>query len=79
MQEFWYSRAISFFTTKVMTTGEGGMITTNNNKLFKKMKSNRQYGYKDSNQTLFDKKAHYKMNEFSVALGLTELKEFQKN
>ena len=40
-----------------MTTGEGGMITTNNNKLFKKMKSYRQYGFKDSNQTFLIKKA----------------------
>ena len=76
---FGIAGAISFFTTKVMTTGEGGMITTNNNKLFKKMKSNRQYGYKDSNQTLFDKKSsNYKMNEFSAALGLTELKRVSK-
>ena len=28
--------AISFFTTKVMTTGEGGMIVTNNKKFMKK-------------------------------------------
>ena len=29
----------SFFPTKVMTTGEGGMITTNNKELYDKMKS----------------------------------------
>jgi len=71
--------AVSFFTTKVMTTGEGGMITTNNKKLYKKMRSLRQYGFQDDDQTLFDKQSsNFKMNEFSAALGLTELKRVSK-
>ena len=32
--------AISFFTTKVMTTGEGGMIVTNNKNIYDKISSN---------------------------------------
>jgi len=76
---FGIAGAISFFTTKVMTTGEGGMITTNNKKLYEKMKSYRQYGFKKNDQKSFDKiSSNYKMNEFSAALGLVELKRVDK-
>ena len=34
----------SFYSTKVMTTGEGGIVTTNNKKLVEKMKSSREFG-----------------------------------
>ena len=34
----------SFFPTKVMTTGEGGMITTNKKELYEKMKSLKNFG-----------------------------------
>ena len=34
----------SFFSTKVMTTGEGGMVTTNDAGLVEKMKSIREFG-----------------------------------
>ncbi len=76
---FGIAGAISFFTTKVMTTGEGGMITTNSKKLYEKMQSLRQYGFKSSDQTLFNKiSSNYKMNEFSAALGLTELERIKE-
>ena len=34
----------SFFSTKVITTGEGGMVTTNDESLVEKMKSIREFG-----------------------------------
>ena len=34
----------SFFSTKVMTTGEGGVVTTNDKRLVAKMKSMREFG-----------------------------------
>jgi len=69
--------AISFFTTKVMTTGEGGMITTNNRKNFNKMYSLRQFGFM-KNKLLHDKvSGNYKLSEFSALLGIIELRRFK--
>jgi dTDP-4-amino-4,6-dideoxygalactose transaminase len=69
--------AISFFTTKVMTTGEGGMITTKNRKSFDKIYSLRQFGFM-KNKLLHDKvSGNYKLNEFSALLGLIELKRLK--
>ena len=69
--------AISFFTTKVMTTGEGGMITTNNKKNFNKMFSLRQFGFM-KNKLLHDKvSSNYKLSEFSALLGIIELKRLK--
>tara|TARA_A100001015_G_scaffold316556_1_gene431141 strand:- start:854 stop:1951 length:1098 start_codon:yes stop_codon:yes gene_type:complete len=65
--------AISFFTTKVMTTGEGGMITTNSKKRHEKMYSLRQFGFM-KNKLLHDKiSGNYKLSEFSALLGIIEL------
>jgi perosamine synthetase len=41
---FGIAGAFSFFSTKVMTTGEGGMVTTNDAQLVEKMKSMREFG-----------------------------------
>ena len=65
--------AISFFTTKVMTTGEGGMITTNSKNNYEKMYSLRQFGFM-KNKLLHDKiSGNYKLSEFSALLGIIEL------
>ena len=69
--------AISFFTTKVMTTGEGGMITTNNRKNFNKMYSLRQFGFM-KNKLMHDQvSGNYKLSEFSALLGIIELKRLK--
>lgn len=41
---FGTAAGFSFFSTKVMTTGEGGMVTTNDAKLAETMKSLREFG-----------------------------------
>ena len=41
---FGIAAGFSFFSTKVMTTGEGGIVTTNNKSLVKKMRSMREFG-----------------------------------
>ncbi|MDA9615681.1 DegT/DnrJ/EryC1/StrS family aminotransferase [Candidatus Pelagibacter sp.] len=68
----------SFYPTKVMTTGEGGMITTNNKKLFKQMNSYKNFG-RGSNPNLIDFYGfNYKISEFTAILGILELKRIQK-
>ena len=41
---FGVAAGFSFFSTKVMTTGEGGMVTTNDAAMTEKMKSLREFG-----------------------------------
>ena len=71
---FGIAGAISFFTTKVMTTGEGGMVTTNKKNLYKTMYSMRRFGMK-KNKIFHDHiSGNYKLSEFSALLGIIELK-----
>jgi perosamine synthetase len=64
----------SFFPTKVMTTGEGGMITTNNENIYKEIQSLKNFG-RDNDDYSFCIKArgfNYKINEFTGLLGSME-------
>jgi len=69
----------SFSATKVMTTGEGGMILTNVEEYANKIKCIREFG-----STTKDKHLHemiggnFKMTELQSALGLTELERVHK-
>ena len=63
----------SFYPNKNMTTGEGGIITTNNDKLAEKMRMIRHHGQ--------DRRYHhimlgynYRMTDIQAALGITQLK-----
>ena len=63
----------SFFPTKVMTTGEGGMLVTNNSYLYKKMKSLKNFGRSSNPLILKNIGANYKISEFNSCLGIMEL------
>ena len=65
----------SFFPTKVMTTGEGGMITTNNKKYYEKMKSLKNFGrdINDGGIIANPEGNNFKINEFTSLLGCIEL------
>ena len=76
----------SFYATKTMTTGEGGMITTNNEELANKLKTLRLHGISsDAWKTYSDKGSWYyevmdagfkaKMTDMQAALGLHQLKK----
>ncbi|HMS22634.1 MAG TPA: DegT/DnrJ/EryC1/StrS family aminotransferase [Candidatus Levybacteria bacterium] len=64
----------SFFPTKVMTTGEGGMITTNSKKMFSHAKSLKNFGRDSNNIDLIinEKGDNFKMNEVTALLGSLE-------
>jgi len=75
----------SFFSNKNMTTGEGGMVTTNQDELAKKSRLFRSHGM--TSLTLDRHKGHafgydvvelgynYRMSELNAALGLVQLAE----
>lgn len=60
----------SFYATKMLTTGEGGMVSSNSLLLLKKVKEMRDYDKKDKWGLYFN----YKMSDIQAALGLNQLK-----
>lgn len=75
---FGLASAFSFYPTKNMTTGEGGIITTDNEDVYKKAK-------KFINHGQFERYKHdeigynYRMTNIQAALGLTQLKKLDAN
>ena len=70
----------SFFSTKVMTTGEGGMITTNDEILVEKMKSIREFGKeKKGIFTNYHTRLGYnwRMPEVAALMGLRQLQSIE--
>nr|MBI5456063.1 DegT/DnrJ/EryC1/StrS family aminotransferase [Candidatus Levybacteria bacterium] len=68
----------SFYATKNMTTIEGGMITTNNKKLYEKLKLLRNHGSKT--RYYHDILGYnYRMTDLSAAIGLEQLKKLENN
>lgn len=81
----------SFYANKTLTTGEGGMITTNNKKIAEKVKILRQHGMSrniwnrytnKSNQweyDIIDLGYKYNLPDINSSIGLSQLKKFKKN
>jgi len=61
----------SFYTTKVMACGEGGMVASNNQRLLDKIKDLRDY----DNHPAYKARYNYKMTDMAAALGISQLKK----
>lgn len=73
---FGVAAGFSFFSTKVMTTGEGGMVTTDDELLVEKMKAMREFGkVKQDIYINYHKYIGYnwRMPEVSALMGLRQL------
>lgn len=65
----------SFYPTKVMTTGEGGMITTNNDGVARKARILRDQGKESFHSSrVVELGYNWRMTEISAAMGLLQLK-----
>jgi perosamine synthetase len=64
--------SFSFFPTKLMTTGEGGMVTTNNKELADYVKQVRHHGQKNGLMTKLG--YNWRMPTLSAILGTSQLK-----
>jgi perosamine synthetase len=62
---------VSFYATKLMTTGEGGMLFTNSSQLLKRVRSLRAYDQNNRYGLSFN----YKMTDLQAALGRVQLKK----
>jgi len=61
----------SFYATKMIATGEGGMVLTNNSDSYSRILEIREYDKKP----LTCMRYNYKMTDFQAALGLSQLKK----
>lgn len=67
----------SFHATKIFNSFEGGAITTNNDELAEKIRLMINFGFKGYDNVI-EIGLNGKMNEASAAMGLTNLKSFEK-
>jgi dTDP-4-amino-4,6-dideoxygalactose transaminase len=61
----------SFYATKVITTGEGGMLLSNSEGLLEKVRDLRDYDKKKNYRLRYN----YKMTDLQAALGISQLRE----
>jgi perosamine synthetase len=66
----------SFHPRKIITTGEGGMITTNNKKLNEKINSFKTFGKKDLE--FVNVGTNYKLSDIQSAMGIAQMKKIEK-
>ena len=62
----------SFYATKMITTGEGGMVLTDDREIYTKIVEVREYDKRLLNTIRYN----YKMSDIQAALGLSQLKKF---
>lgn len=69
----------SFFGNKIITTGEGGMITTNNKKIATRIRFFRDHGASKKRRYYHPKLGfNYRMTNLQAALGFAQLKKIKK-
>ena len=68
----------SFYANKQITTGEGGMITTNNKKIYQKMSSLRNLSFGKIDRFNHDDIGwNYRMTNMQAALGISQLSRIE--
>ena len=68
--------AFSFYPTKVLTTGEGGMITTNDKKLYQKFIILRDHGKQNPLFNIHTELgSNWRLSEIQALLGVQQLKK----
>ena len=70
----------SFHGSKTLTTGEGGMLITDNDKLFERARFLRDHGRKPGDKMFFNHEVayKYKMSSMQAALGLAQLERIEE-
>jgi dTDP-4-amino-4,6-dideoxygalactose transaminase len=68
----------SFYPTKIITTGEGGMLTTNDDNIAEVARSYRNHGLNSSGEEYVRVSANWRLPESSIAIGLTQLEHLDE-
>lgn len=61
---------VSFYATKMITTGEGGMVLTSSSEIMEKVRDLRDYDNREDYRVRFN----YRMTDMGAAMGLVQLK-----
>jgi len=71
----------SFHPRKAITTGEGGVVVTNNKQIAEKIRALRNHGivYKDEKIDFKYAGLNYRMTDFQAVLGIHQLKEIEED
>ena len=72
---FGIAGTFSFFLTKTITCGEGGIVTTNSPDINEKVRKIRNYG-KANNGLITERGSSWRLNEFSAAVLISQIKHF---
>ncbi|MBI2463485.1 DegT/DnrJ/EryC1/StrS family aminotransferase [Candidatus Peregrinibacteria bacterium] len=75
---FGNAESFSLSPTKLLTSGEGGMVTTNDADLAKKLRTGRNYGDPGNYDSEFSG-FNARMSELHAALGIESIKALEKN
>lgn len=70
----------SFHPRKILTTGEGGMITTDNDELYEKLNSFKKFGERSSSTGRFSFDSigtNYKLSNILAAVGLVQIEKLE--
>lgn len=68
----------SFYANKIITTGEGGMVVTNNKKLADKAKSLRNHAFGEPRFYHKEMGFNYRMTNIQAAIGLAQLEKINQ-
>lgn len=69
----------SFYANKIITTGEGGMITTNNKKFAKRAKMLKELAFGEKNKFMHqDIGYNYRLTNVQAAIGFGQMKKIKK-
>jgi perosamine synthetase len=72
--------SFSFFGNKIITTGEGGMLTTNDDELAARMRLHRGQGMDPERRYWFPVVGYnYRMTNIQAAIGLAQMENIDKN
>ena len=77
---FGLAGAFAFYPNKQITTGEGGVVVTNDERIYKLSKSMRNQGRGEDEEWLSHVRLgyNYRMDEMSAALGYSQMKKLDK-
>lgn len=67
----------SFNTMKIVTTGEGGMVTTSDEKLAREVRVERDLGRKAAGYEFVEVSGNFRMSEVEAAIGIEQLKKLR--
>lgn len=68
----------SFHPRKIITTGEGGLVATNDTQLAEQIRNLRNHGFTRNKRDFTCPGLNYRMNEMEAALGLNQIAEIEQ-